>query len=101
MKPIYNYLVLVDYYRAGYAQQRSTAGRYRVAAKTPEEAEELVKAVIGFGSPHVRLRYPMDDPQNLPYKKVMREVFVDVVNGRDVYRLEEATHATAPRNKNK
>ena len=96
MKPVHNYLVIVDHYRAHYATQRSSAGRYRVAAKTPEEAEALVKAVIGFGSPVVHYAYPDNDPQNLPYKKVMREVFADVVNGKYIYKLEEATHATAP-----
>ena len=97
MKPVHNYLVVVDHYRAHYATQRSTAGRYRVAAKTPEEAEELVKAVIGFGSPVVSHAYPDDDPMNLPYKKVMREVLADVIDGKYIYTLEEATHATAPR----
>ena len=97
MKPIHNYLVLVDHYRAHYATPRATAGRYRVAAKTPEEAEELVKAVIGFGSPVVQFAYPDNDPQNIPYKKVMREVLIDVVDGKYIYTLEEATHATAPR----
>ena len=96
MKPVYNYLVIVDAYRAHYAAQRATAGRYRVGAHDERQAEELVKERIGFGHPVTRCRYPDDDPMNVPYKTVVREVF-DSETGK--YRHEPAQHATAPRRK--
>lgn len=99
MKPIHNYCVIVDHYRARYARRRSTAGRYRVGAKTPEEARQLVKDVIGFGSPVVYFTYPDNDPQNVPYKKIVKEVFEGIVNGNASFKQEEAKHATAPQNK--
>lgn len=96
MKPVHNYCVIVDHYRARYARQRASAGRYRVGAKTPDEARQLVKDVIGFGSPVVYFAYPDDDPKNVPYKKVVREISEGVIDGKMSFKQEEAKHATAP-----
>jgi len=96
MKPVHNYLVIVDAYRARYAVQRPTAGRYRVGAHDERQAEELVKEVIGFGHPVTRCKYEDDDPMSVPYKTVVREV-LDMQTGK--YRHEPAQHATAPRKK--
>lgn len=74
MKPVHNYCVIVDSYRARYAVQRHTAGRYRVGAHDEQQAEQLVKEAIGFGDAVTRMRYPDDDPKNVPYKTVVKEV---------------------------
>lgn len=97
MKPVHNYLVIVDAYRARYAAQRASAGRYRVGAHDEEQAEQLVKDIIGFGHPVTRMRYDDNDPMTVPYKTVVREVFDPSKPGN--YRHEPAQHATAPRRK--
>ena len=97
MKPVHNYIVIVDAYRARYAVQRSSAGRYRVGAHDAQQAEELVKEIIGFGSPIARLKCAEDDPMNVPYKTVVREVFDPDQKGN--YRHEAPQHATAPKKK--
>ena len=43
------FIVLVDAYRRP-SRRRNTAGRYRVGARTPIEAEEMLRKAIGFGS---------------------------------------------------
>jgi hypothetical protein len=96
MKPVHNYIVIVDAYRARYAVQRPTAGRYRVGAHDECQAEELVKEIIGFGHPVTRCKCAEDDPMNVPYKTVVREV-MDYQTGK--YRHEPAQHASAPRKK--
>lgn len=75
MKPIYNYILLVDNYRRP-SRQRNTSGRYRVAAKTPDEAIKLLREKIKFGSIQV---YYTCDPQNdngewLAYKQVKQAI---------------------------
>lgn len=101
MKPVYNYIVIVDAYRAHYAAQRATAGRYRVGAHDAEQAEQLVKDIIGFGHPVVRCKCAEDDPMNVPYKTVVREVLELDPNKKETYRQEKPQHATAPRRKEK
>ena len=97
MKPVHNYIVIVDAYRARYAVQRPTAGRYRVGAHDERQAEELVKDIIGFGHPVARCKCAEDDPMNVPYKTVVREVFDPSQKG--MYRHEAPQHATAPQKK--
>lgn len=75
MKTVNNYILLVDNYRRP-SRQRNTAGRYRVAAKSPDEAVELLREKIKFGSIQV---YYMCNPQTdkgewLKYKQVKQEV---------------------------
>ncbi len=73
MKPIRQAIVLVDAYRRP-SRQRNTAGRYRVGAKTEKEAEELVRAAIGFGS--VKFYYwEREDSthRKVKYKEVVRD----------------------------
>ena len=74
MKKIKQAIVLVDAYRRP-SRRRNTAGRYRVGAKTEKEAEELVRASIGFGS--VKFYYWDDDDSRRPkvkYKEVVKEI---------------------------
>ena len=74
MKPIKQAIVLVDAYRRP-SRRRNTAGRYRVGAKTEKEAEELVRAAIGFGS--VKFYYwerPDSTHQKVKYKQVVKEI---------------------------
>lgn len=74
MKTIRQAIVLVDAYRRP-SRRRNTAGRYRVGAKTEKEAEELVRAAIGFGS--VKFYYwehPDSTHQKVKYKQVVKEI---------------------------
>ena len=74
MKTVKQAIVLVDAYRRP-SRKRNTAGRYRVGAKTEKEAEELVRAAIGFGS--VKFYYwEKEDSINpkVKYKEVVKEV---------------------------
>lgn len=97
MKEIKNYILVVDSYRRP-ERRRNTAGRYRVGAKTREEAVDLLQAKIGFGS--IRVYYQVipgmhdyDGPM-VGYKEVVR-----LVPDRDrpgYFRYEEPRHATAP-----
>lgn len=89
MKPIKNYILIVDGYRRP-SRQRNTAGRYRVGAKAPKEAEKLLREKIGFGSIQVYYECEPDDKLNVPYKMVVKEASVE---------NKHPLHATAPRNK--
>lgn len=92
MKPIKNYVLLVDSYRRP-DRRRNTAGRYRVGAKTPEEAVRLLRAVIGFGS--IRVHFEANDV-SVGYKEVVQEVF-DMSKPGAVFKHVEPHHANAPR----
>lgn len=76
MKQINNYICLVDYYRRP-SLCRNTRGRYRVGAKTPEEAKRLLRDKIKFGS--ILIYYECNaerDKRNgtfVPYKTVVKE----------------------------
>lgn len=76
MKQINNYICLVDCYRRP-SLWRNTRGRYRVGAKTPEEAKKLLRDKIKFGS--ILVYYECDaerDKRNgtfVPYKTVVKE----------------------------
>jgi len=93
MKIPKNYILLVDYYRR-LSRQRNTAGRYRVCAKTPEEAIELLREKIGFGSIQVYYECKADDKLNVPYKTVVKEV----LDGNKFIHVEP-THANECRKK--
>ena len=75
MKTVKQAIVLVDTYRRP-SRRRNTAGRYRVGAKTEKEAEELVRAVIGFGSVQFYYWESEDSThQKVKYKEVVKEVY--------------------------
>lgn len=100
MKPVKNYILLVDSYRRP-SRQRNTAGRYRVGAKTPDDATELLRSKIGFGS--IRVYYECDPDadaraglRQVAYKEVAQEYRVSE-NGRSVVKYREPHHANAPR----
>lgn len=99
MKEIKNYIVLVDNYRRP-SRRRNTAGRYRVAAKTPKEAAELLREKIGFGAIHVYYECNPNDPYNVPYKTVVKEEFQEIREAdgstRRSFVHTEPRHATAP-----
>lgn len=92
MKPVKNYIVLVDNHRRP-QRQRNTAGRYRVGAKTPKEAEQLLRKKIGFGAIQVYYECDADDKNNVGYKEVVKERFDGIK-----LTFEEPRHATAPQN---
>ena len=95
MKTVKQAIVLVDAYRRS-SRRRNTAGRYRVGAKTEKEAEELVRAAIGFGS--VKFYYWESEDSTSPkvkYKEVVKEIpssrLVDTA-----YSYERPRHACDP-----
>lgn len=98
MKPIKNYILVVDSYRRP-SRRRNTAGRYRVGAKTPEEAVKLLRAVIGFGSIWVYYevipgKHDYDGPM-VGYKTVVQQVWDNSTPGRS-FAYVEPHHAAAP-----
>lgn len=78
MKPVYNYILLVDYHRPVRLRRRSTEGRYRVAAKDEKEAIKLLREKIGIGSIQVYYRCDINDPKNVAYKTVVKEEFQSI-----------------------
>lgn len=89
MKPIKQAIVLVDAYRRP-SRQRNTAGRYRVGAKTEKEAEELVRAAIGFGS----AKFYYWDREDSTRPKVKYKEVVKESNTTSSY--EKSRHACEP-----
>lgn len=94
MKATHNYILLVDNHRRP-SRQRNTAGRYRVCAKTPRQAEQLLREKIGFGAILVYYQCNDDDKNNLPYPSVMKEESY-IENNTVKMRFVEPHHATAP-----
>lgn len=97
MKKVKQAIVLVDAYRRP-SRQRNTEGRYRVGAKTEREAEELVRAAIGFGS--VKFYYWEREDSTHPkvkYKEVVKEIPITRLADTD-YSYEAPRHACDPLN---
>lgn len=90
MKPIKNYIVLVDNHRRP-QRQRNTAGRYRVGAKTPKEAEKLLREKIGFVAIQVYYECDPNDKNNIGYKEVAKECICE-----SKLTLVAPRHATDP-----
>ena len=104
MKAIKNYILLVDSYRRP-ERRRNTAGRYRVGAKSPEEAVKLLREKIGFGSIRVYYECTPDNQTSIDgppvgYKEVVQEILVQE-NGKMTRKRVEPHHATSPRQKDK
>lgn len=93
MKPVRNYILLVDNYRRP-SRQRNTSGRYRVGAKTPDEAVKLLRERIGFGSIQVYYECGEDEKYSVPYKAVVQE---KLCNGKIRHIMPH--HANAPQKK--
>lgn len=79
MKPIQNYILLVDTHRRP-SRQRNTAGRYRVGAKSEKEAEKLLRNAIGFGSIHV---YYTCETNKIGYKEIVKEIYNEETKNYD------------------
>ena len=95
MKEIRQAIVLVDANRRS-SRQRNTAGRYRVGAKTEKEAEELVRAAIGFGS--VKFYYWEKEDNTHPkvkYKEIVKEIPQSRL-ADTTYSYERPRHACSP-----
>lgn len=95
MKTIRQAIVLVDAYKSP-LKRHNTAGRYRVGAKTEKEAEELVRAAIGFGS--VKFYYWERDDSTQP-KVAYKEVVKEIPNSRLAdtrFSYEKPRHACEP-----
>lgn len=93
-KPVKNYVLLVDSHKKP-EQKRNTAGRYRVGAKSPDEAVKLLRETIGFGSIHVYYEvipgvHGREDHM-VGYKTVVQEVFDPSLPG---FRHVRPHHAT-------
>ena len=95
MKSVKNYILLVDYHRHP-KYQRNTAGRYRVGAKTPKEAVQLLREKIGFGCIQVYYECEPGDRNNVNYKEVVKERFD--FEGKKLT-FAPPRHATAPQKK--
>ena len=98
MKEVRQAIVLVDAHRRP-SERHSTAGRYRVDAKTEKEAEELVRKTIGFGS--VQFYYWEDKSYPVPaqkakYKRVLKEIPCTHLADTK-YTYEQPRHACSPR----
>lgn len=98
-KPTKNYILIVDGHRRT-GRQRNTHGRYRVGARSPEEAVKLLRAAIGFGS--IRVYYETipnlhgyDGPP-IAYKTVVQMISNQTPNGRIGFRYVEPHHACDP-----
>ena len=95
MKAVKQAIVLVDEYRPP-SRKRNTAGCYRVGAKTEKEAEELVRAAIGFGS----VQFYYWERENSTHPKVKhKEVVKEIPNSRLVdtsYSYKKPRHACEP-----
>lgn len=86
-----NYICLVDHYRRP-SRQRNTQGRYRVGAKNPKQAKELLQKAIGFGSIQV---YYEDTKLLAKYKEVWKEVYNH--NHKEYpFALQPTRHANEP-----
>ena len=95
MKTIKQAIVLVDAYRSP-SRRRNTEGRYRVGAKTEKEAEDLVRAAVGFGS--VKFCYWESENSKRPKVKY-KEVVKEIPNSRladTAYSYEKPRHACEP-----
>lgn len=74
MKPIHQYVCLVDTYRRP-SRTRNTYGRYRVGAKTEKEAKELLQKAIQFGSVQVYYEDTNPPPELIvSYKEIKKEI---------------------------
>jgi hypothetical protein len=76
MKNINTYIVLVDSHRNP-DKKRNTSGRYRVGAKTPKEAEELLQKAIGFGSVQTYYECNSTDLPQMKYREIKKEKRID------------------------
>lgn len=98
-KPIKNYILLVDSHRRP-SRQRNTAGRYRVGAKSADEAVNLLRDAIGFGSILVYYEvipgvHDYDGPM-VGYKTVVQQIPNDHVGRGPRFDYIQPHHATAP-----
>ena len=87
-----NFMLHVDGYRRP-SRRRNTAGAYQVGAKNPEEAVEMLRKAIGFGS--IKVAYECGD-RPLAHGVVKRCVFVGRDKNPRGYEFEDPVHATAP-----
>lgn len=95
-RPTKNYILIVDGHRRP-GRERNTRGRYRVGARSPEEAVKLLRAAIGFGS--IRVYYETipgvhdyDGPA-VAYKTVVQMIPNGIPNCRVSWRYVEPHHA--------
>ena len=87
-------VVLVDYHNK---YKHNTQGRYLVGAKTKEEAEKLVKDIIGFGS--VQFYFWDKNPTYIcKYKEVVMEK-IDRENCKEhlTFKYVKPHHANSPK----
>lgn len=83
MKQIMNYIFLVDSGRPRKLYHRSTAGRYRVGAKSKKEAERFMHKAIKFG--HIFFYYEDTKQTNAGYKQIIKEYG----DGKEIYKTVE------------
>lgn len=100
-KEVKNFVLLVDHYRRP-SRQRNTTGRYRVGAKSADEAIKILKKKIGFGS--ITVYYEINpklhyyDGPHIPYKAVVKQIASTDKKGL-YFKYVPVCHANAPRKK--
>lgn len=98
-KPIKNFILLVDHYRH-HTKQRNTAGRYRVGAKTADEARALLRTAIGFGDITVFTEYERGRQRYgerfVNYKEIVQEIPWRDSRNNFIYKQVPPHHATDP-----
>ena len=72
MKPVENYILLVDQHRRP-SRQRNTQGRYRVGAKSEKQAVALLREKIKFGSIQVYYKVMKPDHYAVGYKEIIKD----------------------------
>lgn len=87
-RPVKQYVCVVDGWRRP-SRQRSTAGRYRVAARDGRHARELLQKAIGFGS--VKVYYEIE-PKDCRIVLPLGQCRKEMPDGR----LVPVRHATDP-----
>lgn len=91
MKRIKNYICLVDTHRRA-SRMRNTAGRYRVGARTEDEAKKLLQKAVGFGS--IQVYYVDQNPKTSSLAK-QGECFKEVGYHQGTVKLVPVRHANS------
>ncbi len=98
-KPIKNFILFVDAHRH-WDKQRNTAGRYRVGAKTSDEAVRLLRTAIGFGDITVGCECkPGPQPYGervMAYKEIVQEISWRDSRNNFIYKQVPPHHASDP-----
>lgn len=91
MQKIKTYACDVDSHRRP-SRRRNTYGMYYVGAKTADEAKEILRKAIGFGSIHIAF---VTEERKCKHKECVKRI-VEHKNDKTTINFVPAIHATAP-----